>query len=635
MLRGRIKSLMERIRQMAGWMGLNLEGTDFDYALPAYGASVLMHAVLVASLLVASYLVGSEVAQTIEASVVDTALPELDRVDSTELAETDVPTTLEPVLAATSPNLSPMIVPETARPEVELKPLSFGPMALLPTATSLSAQVKLKGDGAEYVDGVEGAVDRLALEILRQLEKGRLHVVWAFDASGSLVAERQRLADHIEQVYANILGRSEGQEALGQGSLLTTVVGFGEDRKILTAEPTAEMSEISGAIRGVYLDESGIENTFQMVSDVARRWGKMEIDGQRFRTMLIVVTDEVGEDEEKLESAIAAATGADMPVYVLGSPALFGRVEGRMDYTDPKTGQRYFGLPVRQGPESVALESIRLPFWYDGPQYSEIDAGFGPFALSRLAGATGGIYFVTRMGENRPSFNPAGMREYRPDWVSRSQYELAVSRNGLRASVLLASQITQQNLPGQPSLTFPAAGTPEFKEAMDRNQEVVARVLYTVDEALGPINEALPLRDRETSRRWQAHYDLIRARLLAMKIRCYEYNWACGQMKTNPRKFSSDKSNAWRLQPDHQVESSERAAKAAKEATLLLERVIEEHRGTPWALMAQRELKDPFGFKWVETYVPPPPPRDNNPGNPARKKAMPSANTPPPVLPKL
>jgi hypothetical protein len=518
--------------------------------------------------------------------------------------------------------------------QVEVKPLSIGSMAMLPTATTLNSQVRLKGDGAEHVDGVEGAVDRLALEILRQLEQGRLHVVWAFDASGSLVAERERLAEHIGRVYENITGRSEGERALADRSLITTVVGFGQDRKILTPEPTADATAIAEAIRGVYLDETGVENTFQMVGDAARRWGKTEIDGQRYRSMLIVVTDEVGEDEAKLEPAIAAASGASMPVYILGSPALFGQSEGRMDYTDPKTGQRFFGLPVRQGPESVALESIRLPFWYDGPQFNGLDAGFGPFALSRLAGATGGIYFVTRMGNNEASFNPAGMREYRPDWVSRAQYETAVGRNPLRASVLMAAQVTQQNLPGQPSLTFPAAGTPEFKEAMDRNQEVVARVLYTVDEALVPVAQAHPLRERETSRRWLAHYDLIRARLLAMKIRCYEYNWACGQMKTNPRKFSGPKSNAWRLVPTAEVESSAKAAEAAEEATALLKKVIEEHKGTPWALLAQRELKDPFGFKWTETYVPPPPPRNNN-GNNTPKKAMPKANTPPPVVPKL
>ena len=66
---------------------------------------------------------------------------------------------------------------------------------------------------------------------------------------------------------------------------------------------------------------------------------------------------------------------------------------------------------------------------------------------------------------------------------------------------------------------------------MARQQAVAARTAYTVDAALEVISPAAKFRDQETSRRWQAHDDLIRGRLLAMKVRCYEYNWVCALMK--------------------------------------------------------------------------------------------------------
>ena len=53
--------------------------------------------------------------------------------------------------------------------------------------------------------------------------------------------------------------------------------------------------------------------------------------------MVIVVTDEVGDDQEWLEDAITRAQRAKVPVYVLGSQALFGREKGYMDYVDPRT----------------------------------------------------------------------------------------------------------------------------------------------------------------------------------------------------------------------------------------------------------------------------------------------------------
>jgi hypothetical protein len=321
-----------------------------------------------------------------------------------------------------------------------------------------------------------------------------------------------------------------------------------------------------------------------------------------------------------------------VPVYVLGSQALFGRVEGFMDYMDPKTKHVFRGIPVRQGPESVMLEQIRLPFWYGGLQYEIVDAGFGPWALSRLASATGGIYFVTRFDSRRMGFDPARMREYKPDWIRRDQYESQIAHSPLRQAILNAAQITQQKLPGMPALAFPPSDAPEFKDVMAASQGVAERTAYTVDEALGPINAVFKLRDRETSRRWQAHYDLIRGRLLAMKVRCYEYNWACARLKKDPPKFSNSRSNSWRLVPDTAILYSEKAVAAGREAQTLLRRVIDEHPTTPWALLAERELKDPLGFKWVENYVPPRP-RGND--NAAQRKNKNPNPVKPPEIPKL
>ncbi len=179
--------------------------------------------------------------------------------------------------------------------------------------------------------------------------------------------------------------------------------------------------------------------------------------------MVIVVTDEVGDDEGQLEDAIAMAQRAKVPVYVLGSQAVFGRKENYVTYTDPKTKHVFYGVPVRQGPESVMLEQIRLPFWYEGPQYEVLESGFGPFALSRLATATGGIYFITRFDTHRMGFDPAKMREYQPDLESAQKYEQQVSRSPLRQAVINAAMITQQNLPGMPGLVLPARRRPRVQ----------------------------------------------------------------------------------------------------------------------------------------------------------------------------
>jgi hypothetical protein len=412
------------------------------------------------------------------------------------------------------------------------------------------------------------------------------------------------------------------------------VYSFGQQRHALLPKPTADRSEIIEAIQNVAQDTSGIETTFTTVGEIVSRWGHFkDAQHQPYHTMIIVVTDEVGDDQQRLEDAVSMAQRAKVPIYVLGSQAVFGRDKGFVDYTDPVTKHIFYGVPVDQGPESVMIEQIRLPFWYGGQQYDIVEAGFGPYALSRLASATGGIYFVTRFDSRRMGFDPARMREYKPDWDRKADYEKRVADSPLRRAVLTAAQITQQKLPGMPSLSFPPSDAPEFKDVMAVNQGIAERTAYTVEEALVPINAVAKLRDREISRRWQAHYDLIRGRLLAMKVRCYEYNWACARMKKDPPKFSSPKFNAWRLIPDPNIQYSEKAAVAARDAEKLLRRVIEDHPTTPWALLAEREIKDPLGFKWVEAFVQPRPRGNDNAA--AQRKNKPSNMVKPPEVPKL
>ena len=162
----------------------------------------------------------------------------------------------------------------------------------------LGQTISIRGNGAEFVGGVEGAVDRIAIEILRHLEQGRTLVVWAFDASGSLLAERQRLSKHIDTVYTHINQLDENHLSDDSG-LLTMVLSFGQDRHALLAKPTAERSEIIGAIQNVALDTSGVETTFTTVAEIVNRWGRFkDAHNQAYHTMIIVVTDEVGDDAE-------------------------------------------------------------------------------------------------------------------------------------------------------------------------------------------------------------------------------------------------------------------------------------------------------------------------------------------------
>jgi hypothetical protein len=613
-----VADLVRRLEGQFPWFS-SLLGDRPDIELPALMVSLTVHGLLLVGLAFASYHANRESQREFKSAVMDNVVS--GESPYQDLDQSASPPAAEPQAGSFAPNLAPMVTtaPSSAgpvpvssatlnsahanMPELIKLDVQRATEVVIPKATMLGQTVSIRGNGAELVGGVEGAVDRIAIEILRHLERGRTLVVWAFDASGSLQAERQRLGKHIETVYGHINHLDENHLSADSG-LMTMVVAFGHDRQALLSKPTADIALIEDAIGRVPLDETGTETTFTTVADIVNRWGRYkDAENRAYHTMVIVVTDEAGDDDERLEDAVTLAQRAKVPVYVLGSQAVFGRVYGYMDYIDPKTKYVSRHLPVKQGPESAALEQIQLPFWYGGLQYDLLEAGFGPYALSRLSSVTGGIYFVTRFDAHRMGFDPARMREYKPDWIRRDDYETQIVRSPLRRAILNAAQMTQQRLPEMPSLFFPSLDSPEFKDVMRFNQGIADRTAYTVEEALSQINPVAKYRDRETSRRWQAHYDLIRGRLLAMKVRCFEYNWACARMKKEPPKFSNPKFNAWRLDPDSAIKYSDNAVSAGKEAQRLLQRVTEEHPATPWALLAQRELKDPFSFKWVETYV--------------------------------
>jgi hypothetical protein len=81
-------------------------------------------------------------------------------------------------------------------------------------------------------------------------------------------------------------------------------------------------------------------------------------------------------------------------------------------------------------------------------------------------------------------------------------------------------------------------------------------------------------------------------------------------------KLKDPKSNTWTLTPSDEVTVDSQLAAAAEKAKTLLTRVAKDHAGTPWALMAEKDLAMPLGWTWEESYTAPPAPMRQGPANP-------------------
>jgi hypothetical protein len=75
------------------------------------------------------------------------------------------------------------------------------------------------------------------------------------------------------------------------------------------------------------------------------------------------------------------------------------------------------------------------------------------------------------------------------------------------------------------------------------------------------------------------------------------------------------KNNTWVLVPSDEITTGSQYTKLAERAKMYLERVVNDHPNTPWALLASKEVEQPLGWKWTEEFTDLNPPRAMAPNN--------------------
>lgn len=475
------------------------------------------------------------------------------------------------------------------------------------------------GSVGEEVVNVDGAVDRITHELALRLEQGPVFVIWLLDQSISLEDERIAVADRMSRVYKEIGDVGQGRSS----GLLAAVVGFGE-RVTEAVPPTSEAEKIINAIRSLPNDPSGVENVFSSIIYGIERFKPM-ITAEGRQCMVVVWTDESGDDILRVEEAVALCRRYDVPVFSVGPSAMFGRQMGTHSYLNPEDEQIY-ELPVMRGPDTSFQERLALPYWFEGDQLEVLHSGLGPYALVRLSMESGGAYFINDAERDRSPFRLEAMRDYMPSYASITDYQKQVSSSPLRRAIsMVVAQSHQLKFKNTPQLQFAPTGETFVDDLRDAQMLTAYNIprLEPLLAAFGPKGMEAEY-EKEESPRWRAWYDLTYGRLLAMYVRNSEYNWVCAEMKGKGADFVNKESNRWTFKPDKQIRMGSSNERMAQEAIRLLTRCIEQNPGTPWEALARRELKFPVGFKIEESYVAPPPPPPMGP---------PSTVPPPPPPP--
>ncbi len=533
--------------------------------------------------------------------------------------------------------------------------------------------VPVKGFVGETATGAAGAIDRLTQEILLQVQERKTLLVWVFDQSASLIEQREAIRERIARVYEELgVIEASGEEAFKRDQpLLTSVYSFG-NQVVPILDPTDSVSEVNEAIQKVQRDDTGVERVFTAISTVVNRFAgyrkiRSTTKQPERNVMVVLITDEAGDDVDKLDEAIKICRAKRVPVYVIGVPAPFGRKETPVKWVDPdpKYDQSPQWTTVNQGPESLMPERIKLHFAGESEDSIPVDSGFGPYGLTRVCYETGGIYFAVHPNRDFNGrlkrrqvdaysahlahfFDQKVMRKYKPDYTSTDVYWSLIRSNDARMALVEAAQRSWVSQMKEPQVRFEKEDEASFVTAINIAQRASAVLSPQVSHVYEILKKGEGDRPEEVSPRWQAGFDLAMGRVLAVKVRTDAYNVMLAKAKSG-LKPKNPKTNVWNLEPSDEVNAGSRMTKFADKARVYLQRVVDEHAGTPWALMAQRELDTPIGWKWVEEFDPPPPPpmrraAANNPDPPrpnipraaqnekAKMLARPKAKRPPPKL---
>jgi hypothetical protein len=230
--------------------------------------------------------------------------------------------------------------------------------------------------------------------------------------------------------------------------------------------------------------------------------------------------------------------------------------------------------PSAPAPESDGLDEVRQILREINVQPSPLTRGDG----------------TNVRAEDMPRFSPKVLALYPRD-SNGNEFRDAV----IRARDLLSSQIAALPLKDQIS---GEVEKPKLKQDVLEHQKDVARAIRTLTEGFELLKEADSKRAKEPSKRWQAHYDYMLARMQMQIAFLFEYQTALGRVRRDDLPDLPSYHNSWKLVLSEKETGDREGKKYSKSGRQVLEKVIKDYPDSPWAELASRTLKLPSGLEW-------------------------------------
>jgi hypothetical protein len=457
--------------------------------------------------------------------------------------------------------------------------------------------------------GVRAAMGQLQSRLEESLAAGPAEVIWVIDVSRSTERLRNDALPMIGAIHSAV------KKKLTDSDCLVGIVSVSDESK-WELEPTAfDAAAIEARFAKLSSSSSSTEKLFGAIRLASEKATDARRKGRE--VMLVLLTDEAGDDGDTVDEVLAPLKKFGIPVFVIGIPAPFGRasVSSASIELPGKPATDIDPKIMHEGPETLEPEVVDLSFSGSDVSFDLMDSGFGPFALEKLCRASGGKYLALRYSpgdidftgieirwpnSSATRFSPDRMQAYAPEYGSPADYQAVIDSNRAARALIQAAKLPRIDTLGAVNTRFDKANEAQSKRRLDESQEAAAKIEPAITRLAEMLLSGEPDRDNLPSARWKAGFDLALGRALAAKARVDGYNNMLATLKRG-RNFQNPASKAWRLEASKDAtEAGSSIQSMVKKANMLLNRVIQEHPETPWAEMAKRELEAPLGWKWVE-----------------------------------
>lgn len=471
-----------------------------------------------------------------------------------------------------------------------------------PTRSSGIRVTTLGGDrprntrpGSDQALDEASAVSRLMEQFEEYASQDRVVVAWVFEQSVQSEVLCRAAAGGLIDFH------SEHPEA----KVESLIAGVDSDLTWHNETPSAESNEIASALDKLTFKPEPSQ-TFAGLEAALERLTSIQAD--RAMVSVVLVSGSVGSDWQQADAIAETSRSMTAPIYVIGYPAPFGLAYLRNNMGE--MGDRAYG------PETPEPEFLPFQLTNEGTGTVLLDSGFGPWGLERVSRAGGGAFLSVRPpasrfasatsydmnwpSDNAPRFDPVVMARYAPLYGSLEEYRAARDGNKAIASLLtVARRFPVARTIQNPIMQFDARDEAALKTALDVAQQPAALLSPNLNTIADILKEGEADRAKLTHPRWQAAYDLAMGQALAAVVRVDGYNGMLAQLKTG-KNFSNPRFDIWSLEPSDTIDTTSLMKNKLTAAREYLQRVIDEHPGTPWAYIAERELQIPIGYEWKE-----------------------------------